>query len=576
MADTVFANGECVATTASGHNAHSTEPDVRLVNNKDPAPLKNYLETEFLAKDKSNITEFGGGKIWIEPTELGPPSKPVDTWPGKSNQGVKNGKITAQEGQGAKNVYVEGKKVLRHTDHTWQNNKNSQGIIDDAAGLDAYLKKKEQEVPPLPPDGGSGGAGDGDGTSTEDQNEEGEGEQGGEGEKDKDKEKDCEIEAVVAKHEKRKQSGSGKDKRAKLEVVPEGATEIELEAEFKGTCKEHPKWTASGKGWSAQGTEAKFPVDREHLHGFTTFGVWNNAFAAKAKTYVVTCTGHEGSYERQIDVYPPCEKEGAKNAIENLTPTIREIKEAIEKKFTAMLEKFDVRVEITTMKGSFQLEVAWKNSPSWKVYCQGDVKLELIIFEILLRKTYNLLTCPIMPPAISLSISLINALWQKLNDTPLIEAGPYIQFTGNLGGSLDFQKTYYPSVGEPKWACYGKATGMVALDVGIGVFISKNALKIEGRVRGSLSATGEPWVQNQRIGVKLVLGAAKLQGQIVLGWNFTVFFEHGEHTTFGFFRSWAADLVLKLARSTGIEISGEKEASWDLGQFGGWDFFLPL
>src|SRR5690348_3465744 len=100
MASTVKANNLYVATSTSDHYAVTIE-DVRLVDNKVPTPLPNWIPTTAIARGYATTVLFDGGKVWNEPVEVGDPPKsnPVDTWPGAKTHQI-NSFATGAPGAG--------------------------------------------------------------------------------------------------------------------------------------------------------------------------------------------------------------------------------------------------------------------------------------------------------------------------------------------------------------------------------------------------------------------------------------------------------------------------------------------
>lgn len=186
MGRTVKVEGQIAATTTSSHIARTVGPDMRLKGNQ-PVERKNWIETDHLSKDRTTNTKFDGGWVWKSDTLCGEPpathDMPADSLPGVLNGGVVNSYAEAQPGQGAQTVYVEGQKVIRYDDKTFQNKRNSKGKIINAEELAAYLAEplKPDAPPPKPkpvvattktaptagnqgtatPDGGKTGAGRG-------------------------------------------------------------------------------------------------------------------------------------------------------------------------------------------------------------------------------------------------------------------------------------------------------------------------------------------------------------------------------------------------------------------------------
>ncbi len=134
MASTVFANGNAVATSTTGHIAHVLPPgDMRMVPPvPTPTPFWNEVGSSKIYAGYPTKTMFQSGLVWVTGTKAGPMSTPVVTFPGQVSGGV-DSYATSFEGSGSKNVVVEAKNVYCQTHLTWQNAMNSQGMINDAA-----------------------------------------------------------------------------------------------------------------------------------------------------------------------------------------------------------------------------------------------------------------------------------------------------------------------------------------------------------------------------------------------------------------------------------------------------------
>ena len=91
----------------------------------------------------SSNTKFDGGWVWKQDTKCGEPplskAMPDDHLPGIANGGFVDGCAEALPGQGAPTVYVEGLKAICKDHLTFQNHKNTLGMIVNAEELAAYL-----------------------------------------------------------------------------------------------------------------------------------------------------------------------------------------------------------------------------------------------------------------------------------------------------------------------------------------------------------------------------------------------------------------------------------------------------
>lgn len=182
----VIANGLAVATSTTGHVAHVLPPgDIRLVTPPTPpvpTPLWNQVESKKIYTKFPTKTQFESGNIWVLGTQAGPLSDPTDGF--LTPKGALNSWACGASFSGSPNVVVEAKKVFRFTDYTMQNQYNSLGMINDAAGAAAaraaFEESLKKNAPVVDADGSSGsggkadgetGKGDGDGeTETEPSN----------------------------------------------------------------------------------------------------------------------------------------------------------------------------------------------------------------------------------------------------------------------------------------------------------------------------------------------------------------------------------------------------------------------
>ncbi|HTJ82826.1 MAG TPA: hypothetical protein VL400_13990 [Polyangiaceae bacterium] len=275
MGSTVFANGNAVATSTTGHIAHVLPPgDFRMVPPvPTPTPLWNEVGSDKIYTAFPTKTQFQGGLVWVAGTQAGPLSTPTDGFPGQVS-GAVNSFAVGQSGSGSKNVKVEARSVFCQTHLTWQNARNSQGMINDAAGAAAakaaFEKEQAKNKPATGPDGGTGSKGGAKG-------DDGKGDKSDKPKTDpgtappaKDK---CEVTAVLMTDEIdplttvkgkgkkiRLQNTEQKEKTAKIQVID--GSKVTLKATL-GTaiCDKHKVEWAGPNGFSGSGAEIVYKTD---------------------------------------------------------------------------------------------------------------------------------------------------------------------------------------------------------------------------------------------------------------------------------------------------------------------------
>jgi hypothetical protein len=605
MSAKVSAEGKDVATTTSEHYAHTEGPDdVRLVNGTIETPLKNWQKTDKLGEKRSQKTKFGGGWIWRTSTKLGPPSEDVDGWPGKNNGGKINAEITAADGAGAKKVWVEREVVLRHEDKTEQNAGNSKGKIDDEAGWQAYMKKGLKK----PGTGGDDDSNaDADTNANTDPNQKKPGDDEGGGGDDGtggDTDVDCHLVAVTMTHEGRAQSGARTAKSAKIEVVPEQDKQVELEAEFEGTCKEHPKWTAtetSGKpmtGTSITPQKAIISVSRDAAKAWTEIDAWRKAFAAKAETVTVVCAGHAGNFTRTIDVYPagksPVTIPLAKAVPEGVNGAVAVVSWIVSRLLALLDIALGLKIHHATgvnvgpsvdtpegfhvLQGDLEVETGWENDDDWKVFCVGSVESEeMVIFggeveiggnlvEVGLSVLVSCLLGPEAGPAGKELGEIINKLWKLGTGHDLIFGGPFMRFKADFGTKdVRFEKTFYPSSGAPEYEVEGEVELATTTDVGINIALDKDVVAFEGSLGQTKTHSGKISTESEQLVIRCRIQGLALDGRIRFKWNFT---------------KWSAIGLLLLNPATaafGLALLAYKAAGGDLrGSSTPKSFHLPV
>jgi hypothetical protein len=124
-------SGRRIVTSGSGHmGVASMMPDICFKQEKaNPAPFENYNPSTHLQKGTTK-TRIGGASIWTEHGHLGTPSLPT-------HDGLKGGIISGTYCDQtlpvtcSPNLSIEGGRVVRSSDYTFQNAGNTLGTITE-------------------------------------------------------------------------------------------------------------------------------------------------------------------------------------------------------------------------------------------------------------------------------------------------------------------------------------------------------------------------------------------------------------------------------------------------------------
>ena len=508
MAAKVSAEGKDVATTTSEHYAHSTEPDVRLVNQKDPKKLKNWQKTDKLGEKRSTKTKFGDGYVWITPTKLGPPSEDVDGWPGTKNGGRVNAEIMAAAGAGAKKVFVEQKVVLRHTDLTEQNAGNSKGIIDNKAGWEAYMKIVYD-------DGGT--------ATTNDSNANADTNANTDPQQAPPKPVEpkptptigpaknplpCTLQEVTlfSDDQKRKQSGTPKSEKAILEVVGGGKT-VHLYSKVYQPCEKHVIWKSGS--WSVKGLTADYPVPgllTDGLGGVERSNKGSGGAVAAALNFavvyalcvvpptphVIMVDGCDGHFERTVRVFPGTELKG-KLEFDKLKEFVPKVERLLQKFGEYGFRSLDWKIQL--LVGSISASAKWKEDETdWKAYCTGKLEGAVQLISAEVRLKYRIADWFVPFPIVTLiqkALKGINYLFEKFTGSPAVDCFIFASFGVKISIScaVIFKRYYNDGFKFPSYSI--GAEGKVEIFLGIGLEAAKKAVEAEGKAGTTISVKGE-------------------------------------------------------------------------------------
>lgn len=389
MGSTVSANGLVVATSTSGHFATSVPGDMRLVGQKVPTLLPNFVESKKIYSAYPSLTRFGSGLIWVEGTKAGPKSDPIDTWPGVVIPSAINSYATSKPGSGSNNVYAEAKRVYCFTHDTLQNEGNSSGKLLDK---------------PLMVTGNNDGEGEGEGQSlldgdgNSDSDGESEGEDGNSDEgSDKDKkdgegkvpEGECTLQSATVTDPTggRAQSQEEND-TAYLQMVPGKA---KFSAKIDKPCTEqHPEWDIDGTKTKAADVEHSVRSGASlagYLAGSISglIDIWRIG-TQDPKVYTGVISTHHGTKTRIVHCFPGDEAKREIELVKGLdAPKVMRILT-----FGGKLPNPSPGVEVKTMELKFEVKLQWTEEPDWKCPLVASIGFSRTFLAIEGRKYFNL------------------------------------------------------------------------------------------------------------------------------------------------------------------------------------------
>jgi uncharacterized protein DUF4150 len=117
-----------VVSRGTRHIAVSTAPDLCFVNPPNYLGFPNHVRSRMLAKGATTTVLMGGEPIWTKIGELGPPSDPRHAGK-KGGIYTKKYRYEAVPKKWSPDLFAEKQPVVRATDTTWQNHKNTDGVV---------------------------------------------------------------------------------------------------------------------------------------------------------------------------------------------------------------------------------------------------------------------------------------------------------------------------------------------------------------------------------------------------------------------------------------------------------------
>lgn len=555
MGSTVSANGLVVATSTSGHFATSVPGDMRLVGQKVPTLLPNFVESKKIYSAYPSLTRFGSGLIWVEGTKAGPKSDPIDTWPGVVIPSAINSYATSKPGSGSNNVYAEAKRVYCFTHDTLQNEGNSSGKL-----LDKPLMVTGNN------DGEGAGEGqsllDGDGNSDSDGESEGEDGNSDEG-SDKDKKdqkgpeakEPCTIVTATVTEGGRAQSEE-QNETAYLQII--SGKSVEFAGEISEPCNDqHPLWDIDGTKHKELKVTKSPTVGTLESIASQHIAVWDMLRVATTDPKVVTgaFSAHHGNKTRIVHVFPKSETKGLKKEIFKGFNA----KDFI-KKFQSYA-KFIGDVKIKALNLDATVDVQWANDKvkKWRCRFELSVNLKGSILELSYKEYFDLtfLTAiPVVGQILAALYAVNKAIraWNEKVVNNVADLISWIPFWGDdlaekarkwtlptiplpqafaelklgLSAQIGFklikfhQITPFTTAAEKKWALaeadgteLGSMTGSIEVAVGLSLGNDKTLFEAGGEVRAKAELVGKL----QMWKVTITLKPVKLSGKLYFNYD---------------------------------------------------------
>ncbi len=441
MGRRVTACGKAVATTTSDHMAKATLPDMRLMGQV-IVPRKNWIDSVHLAANKTTNTKFDGGWVWKQNTKCGepPPSKaaPDDHLPGAANGMFVDGCAEAIEGQGAPTVYVEGLKAICKDHLTYQNHKNTLGIIVNAEELAAYLAE------PVPPTGDDAAAdrvatdklSTGGGAAGDDEDAREKDDEGKNVTTTNDATPACTLEKFEILDGKRKNS-----EKYVLEVIH--ASPLKLVA-TGGFCGDHAKITYGGR--QAVGTTLEATASAEGVAQIAMLHKW-------WKEVRVTCDAHGkqitgtvvvcSEMKWELEVGEPSAMSGSigreqgRNRVARKTMNLREkIKpyfKVLESKLPAKLPWADFKY----LEGTFVVGASWKEQSNWQAFCEYSAGGKMMIVDASIKKEFFFFDWVRTLGPVGLAVYGVKEILEWIFDADL----SFLKLEVKIGGKLECEAT---------------------------------------------------------------------------------------------------------------------------------------
>lgn len=478
MSDKVFANGRAIAGKGTAHMARTFGPtDICKVPPQNiPAPFPNFVMTSKLGAGQTSKTMLGGKPIWTAAGKLSPSEPP--------HPGVGKGLISgtyrgaAQASTYSADVIVEGDGVVRLFDMTFQNDRNTVGIVDLSSVLANWLKSIEDEARKARGEAEQDGAEPEESDNpeiAEPETSEACDEEEPEPEPEPEPEKECCLTEVTVKDK----TGRTPSPEGRLEVVVKDT--LTCTAVLEGCCPDdaHPRWSLSGAGAKTLvGTEAKFDLPSQSLPISTggnsfdrsaVFGIsLKNLSTFTPRSYGLNVEAHEGKPKQiSIKAYPDSSIEG------EIDPKpLKAVKGIIATLMEAALKADGGSMSRTSfMKGKIQGSCGWKEHKDWRVF-----------FNFMVSVGYK----PFWGGYIKFFIPLpyIGPVQAAIRRFKLGRLDVFIRFSGGVDLVGSFGRTRPGGVGGEI-----KVVGKIGLDVGIDVAIGEDLLAAEAF--GSSGITGE-------------------------------------------------------------------------------------
>lgn len=441
MGRRVLANGKPVATTTSKHTARAIIPDMRLMGQA-PVPRKNWIDSEHLQANRTTNTRFDGGWVWKQNTKCGepPPSKamPDDHLPGIKNGGFVDGCAEAFEGQGAPTVYVEGLKAICKGHFTYQNRRNTVGMIVNSEDIAAYLaepmpgageEKKADRVGTKKLDTKTGDQGDDEDAREKDDD-------GNNVTTKPDATPTCTLESFEILDEKRKNNA-----KYVLEVISGSTIKLAAKGAF---CADHAAMTFNGQ--VAKGKTAQFPTRGISVAQVALLHKW-------WKEVRVTCDAHGKQITGTVAVCSAMkwelaigeDKDGVpmsrEMAANRLSRKVLNLREKIKPYFKALERKLPFKVPFADFKyfeGSWFIAAEWKEQDDWQAWVEYGAGGKMLVLDAWLKWEVELDKWLIRAtgPAVATALETLIWLLEWALDKDLSFVKLEIKFGGKLEGEM--------------------------------------------------------------------------------------------------------------------------------------------
>jgi Toxin PAAR-like domain len=488
MSDKVFANGRAIAGKGTAHMARTFGPtDICKVPPQNiPTPFPNFVLTSKLSSGPTSRTMIGGKPIWTAAGKLSPSEPPHPGVGSGLNSNTYRG--AAEAATYSMDVIVEGQGVVRLMDLTFQNDRNTVGIVDLSSGLAAWLEGMEKDAADAVAEAAGEGAqadrsGNPDDANAEDTDACDEDAQ--EPPPNEETEEQCLLTCV----EIADKGGRKPNKEGRLEVVV--GDSLVGKAELEGACPDsaHPKWVLTGAGNETKvGTNVELklpaqslPVELGATSGQTrtyapgqqvgaVFGVkFKKLSTWTPRSYALGVSAHEGSPEQfTIKTYPDSEFEGEIDL--NPLKTIKNMVDALQSTAKAK-PGINRDHEIKLLEGRIGGNCKWAEHTDWRVFFAFQITIGYKPLFGAMVKWYIPLPyiAPIQRAIRKFELGKLEA-FLRLNGSIELVGGFGRTRPGGVGGDITL-------------------TGKLSADVGLEVAIGKNLIAAEAF--GTSGITGE-------------------------------------------------------------------------------------